>query len=95
VVLELPGRKPGTKGERRALGYPELGKGRVQVEFNRPGAPDGDDADAGDEGEAELYDGAEFGDEGDDEAYEDAEFDDAEQVRGGDEGQDVEENEAG
>lgn len=42
VVLELPGRKPGTRGERRSLGYPELGRGRVQVEFNRPGAEGGD-----------------------------------------------------
>jgi ribosome maturation factor RimP len=43
VELELPGKKPGAPGERRRLGYPELGKGRVQVEFNRPGA-DGDPA---------------------------------------------------
>lgn len=45
VVLELPGRKPGTKGERRAFGYAQLGKGRVQVEFNRPGLEGGEDED--------------------------------------------------
>jgi len=49
VELELPGKKPGTKGELRRFGYPELGHGRVQVEFNRPGAkddgPDEDDVD--------------------------------------------------
>jgi ribosome maturation factor RimP len=49
IVLELPGRKPGTKGESRAFGYAQLGKGRVQVEFNRPG-PGGADEPAGDEG---------------------------------------------
>jgi ribosome maturation factor RimP len=43
VTLELPGKKPGQPGERRRLGYSELGKGRVQVEFNRPG-PDGEPA---------------------------------------------------
>ncbi|MBR7833749.1 ribosome maturation factor RimP [Actinospica durhamensis] len=43
VTLELPGKKPGQPGERRRLGYSELGKGRVQIEFNRPGA-DGDQA---------------------------------------------------
>lgn len=84
VVLELPGRKPGQKGERRALGYAELGKGRVQVEFNRPGAADDgaglDDGDAGDD---------------EDGGYDGAEFDDADEVPDGDEGQDVEENEAG
>jgi ribosome maturation factor RimP len=54
IVLELPGKKPGMKGERRALGYPQLGRGRVQVEFNRPGlegaeepAEDADEADDG------------------------------------------------
>jgi ribosome maturation factor RimP len=40
VVLELPGKKPGTAGERRRLGYSELGRGKVQVEFNRPGTKD-------------------------------------------------------
>ena len=48
VVLELPGKKPGMKGELRRLGYPELGRGRVQVEFNRPGSKD-EDPDEGDE----------------------------------------------
>lgn len=43
VTLELPGKKTGQPGERRRLGYAELGKGRVQVEFNRPGA-EGDPA---------------------------------------------------
>jgi ribosome maturation factor RimP len=43
VALELPGKKPGQRGERRRLGYPDLGKGKVQVEFNRPGA-DGEQA---------------------------------------------------
>ena len=75
VVLELPGKKPGTKGERRAFGHPELGRGRVQVEFNRPGLSDDGDEDA----------------DGHEDAYDEAEFDDAD----GDEGQDVEENEAG
>ena len=59
IVLELPGRKPGMKGERRAFGYPELGRGKVQVEFNRPGleaadgdeAADGQDADGWDDGD--------------------------------------------
>ena len=52
VTLELPGKKPGTTGGERRLGYPELGRGKVQVEFNRPGAKDedldGDDLDDGD-----------------------------------------------
>ena len=52
VTLELPGKKPGTSGGERRLGYPELGRGKVQVEFNRPGAKDadldGDDLDGGD-----------------------------------------------
>ena len=60
VTLELPGKKPGTAGERRRLAYPELGRGKVQVEFNRPGAP-------GDDGEDE--------DLVDDEAGADEEFD--------------------
>lgn len=65
VVLELPGKKPGTKGERRAFGFGELGRGRVQVEFNRPG-PEGaegleDGDDAFDEGD-DAFDG----DDGDD-----------------------------
>ena len=52
IVLELPGKKPGMKGERRAFGYPELGRGKVQVEFNRPGleAADGDEAADADDG---------------------------------------------
>ena len=58
VTLELPGKKPGTTGGERRLGYPELGRGKVQVEFNRPGAkdedldgeePDGDGDDLADE----------------------------------------------
>ena len=52
VTLELPGKTPGTTGGERRLGYPELGRGKVQVEFNRPGAKDedldGDDLDDGD-----------------------------------------------
>jgi ribosome maturation factor RimP len=48
VVLELPGRKPGTSGGERRLAFAELGRGKVQVEFNRPGAADGAD-DLGDE----------------------------------------------
>ncbi len=47
VTLELPGKKPGTTGGERRLGYPELGRGKIQVEFNRPGAK-------GDEDEGEL-----------------------------------------
>ena len=47
VLLELPGKKPGQAGEQRRLGYSELGKGKVQVEFNRPGAAG--DADAEEE----------------------------------------------
>ena len=43
VTLELPGKKPGQPGEQRRLGYSELGKGKVQIEFNRPG-PDGEEA---------------------------------------------------
>jgi len=67
VELELPGKKPGTKGELRRFGYPELGHGRVQVEFNRPGAkddgPDEDlDADLDD-----LDDGEDLADDGPDE----------------------------
>jgi ribosome maturation factor RimP len=84
VVLELPGRKPGQKGERRALGYPELGKGRVQVEFNRPGLAD----------EVAEFDDADGGDD-EDGGYDGAEFDDADEAPDGDEGQDEEENEAG
>jgi ribosome maturation factor RimP len=85
VVLELPGKKPGMKGGQRSFGFAELGKGRVQVEFNRPGVAD---------------DEAQF-DDGDDDGYEDAddgaEFDDADEAPDGDvdEDQDVEENEAG
>jgi ribosome maturation factor RimP len=69
VTLELPGKKPGTKGGERRLGFAELGRGKVQVEFNRPGAkedgdedlasdedPDDEDADLGDE-EAQDTDG--------------------------------------
>lgn len=55
VALELPGKKPGMKGELRRFGYPELGRGRVQVEFNRPGAKDGDDGDPPD-GDEDLAD---------------------------------------
>jgi ribosome maturation factor RimP len=46
VVLELPGKKPGTVGERRRLAFAELGRGKVQVEFNRPGTQDEDELDA-------------------------------------------------
>lgn len=54
VTLELPGKKPGTAGERRRLAFAELGRGKVQVEFNRPGAPDdGDDEDLVDDEVAE------------------------------------------
>jgi ribosome maturation factor RimP len=61
VELELPGRKPGTSGGRRRLGYAELGKGRVQVEFNRPGTAGTDDLDE-DAGEDEGFaPGEEFG----------------------------------
>lgn len=52
VTLELPGKKPGTTGGERRLAYPELGRGKVQVEFNRPGAKDdelGDGDDLADE----------------------------------------------
>jgi ribosome maturation factor RimP len=45
VTLELPGKKPGTKGGERRLGFSELGRGKVQVEFNRPGAKDEGDED--------------------------------------------------
>ena len=45
VTLELPGKKPGTTGGERRLGYAELGRGKVQVEFNRPGAKDEGDED--------------------------------------------------
>jgi ribosome maturation factor RimP len=55
VELELPGKKPGTAGVRRRLEFSELGKGKVQVEFNRPGAKDAD-PDEGDDGE-DLADG--------------------------------------
>jgi ribosome maturation factor RimP len=50
VTLELPGKKPGTVGERRRLAFAELGRGKVQVEFNRPGAKDelGEDGDEDD-----------------------------------------------
>ena len=47
VTLELPGKKPGTSGGERRLGHAELGRGKVQVEFNRPGAKD-EDPDDGD-----------------------------------------------
>ena len=40
VTLELPGKKPGTTGGERRLAYAELGRGKVQVEFNRPGTKD-------------------------------------------------------
>jgi ribosome maturation factor RimP len=50
VTFELPGKKPGTTGGERRLAFAELGRGKVQVEFNRPGAKDedpvGDDEDA-------------------------------------------------
>ena len=51
VTFELPGKKPGTTGGERRLGHPELGRGKVQVEFNRPGTKDEDldgDLDDGD-----------------------------------------------
>lgn len=57
VTLELPGKKPGARGELRGLGYSELGKGRVQVEFNRPGLKDSGLKDDDLEGDEEL-DGA-------------------------------------
>jgi len=62
VTLELPGKKPGMPGEPRRLGYPELGRGKVQVEFNRPGAKgdaDGDDDLVDDEVAAEHDEGGE------------------------------------
>jgi ribosome maturation factor RimP len=55
VTLELPGKKPGTKGGERRLAYSELGRGKVQVEFNRPGAADDE---LGDEVAEEHEDGA-------------------------------------
>jgi ribosome maturation factor RimP len=61
VELELPGKKPGTKGGRRRLGYLELGKGRVQVEFNRPDAGGTEDL----EGEAGDFDEGEDFEDGD------------------------------
>ena len=51
VVLELPGKKPGAPGQRRRLAFAELGRGKVQVEFNRPGATD-----ASDDGDEEAVD---------------------------------------
>jgi ribosome maturation factor RimP len=56
VTFELPGKKPGTTGGERRLGHPELGRGKVQVEFNRPGAKD-EDPDAGDDLEDDEVDG--------------------------------------
>ncbi len=46
VVLELPGKKPGTTGGERRLAFAELGRGKVQVEFNRPGTQDEDELEA-------------------------------------------------
>jgi ribosome maturation factor RimP len=63
VTLELPGRKPGTSGGERRLGYPELGRGKVQVEFNRPGAKDDEDPDAGDGLAGDEVDGDDLADE--------------------------------
>jgi ribosome maturation factor RimP len=65
VELELPGKKPGTKGGRRRIGYPELGGGRVQVEFNRPGAGGAEDLDgeAGDFDEGEAFEDGDGQDE--------------------------------
>jgi len=48
VTFELPGKKPGTTGGERRLAHAELGRGKVQVEFNRPGAKD-EDLDDGDD----------------------------------------------
>jgi ribosome maturation factor RimP len=48
VTFELPGKKPGATGGERRLGHPELGRGKVQVEFNRPGTKD-EDLDDGDD----------------------------------------------
>ena len=62
VTLELPGKKPGTTGDERRLGYPELGRGKVQVEFNRPGAKDEDLGD-GDDFAAGEVDGEDLADE--------------------------------
>jgi ribosome maturation factor RimP len=57
VTLELPGKKPGTAGERRRLAFGELGRGKVQVEFNRPGMKDDeldeDEVAEGDDGDEE------------------------------------------
>lgn len=49
VTFELPAKKPGMKSGVRRLGYTELGRGKVQVEFNRPGTADG----LGDDGDEE------------------------------------------
>jgi ribosome maturation factor RimP len=46
VTFELPGKKPGTTGGERRLAYADLGRGKVQVEFNRPGTQDEDELDA-------------------------------------------------
>jgi ribosome maturation factor RimP len=53
VTFELPGKKPGSTGGERRLGYPELGRGKVQVEFNRPGVKD----DLDEDGDEDLADG--------------------------------------
>jgi ribosome maturation factor RimP len=68
VTLELPGKKPGTVGERRRLAFGELGRGKVQVEFNRPGAKDGLDEEDVAEGDVD-----EVATEGDDDGVDDDE----------------------
>ncbi|HET9169279.1 MAG TPA: ribosome maturation factor RimP [Actinospica sp.] len=40
VTFELPAKKPGMKSGVRRVGFAELGRGKVQVEFNRPGMKD-------------------------------------------------------
>lgn len=69
VTLELPGRKPGMPGRPQRLGYAELGRGKVQVEFNRPGAKNDEDEPAEDlldedeSGEPDEFDESEDPDE--------------------------------
>lgn len=86
IELELPGKKPGQPGTRRRLAFAELGKGKVQVEFNRPGPKDtGADGEADDPSDEDFADD-EFADEDSDE-----DLDDGEEIAGGGDHEDEDE----
>jgi ribosome maturation factor RimP len=56
VTFELPGKKPGAKSGVRRLAFAELGRGKVQVEFNRPGTKDEDLVGDDEDGDEDVFD---------------------------------------